>query len=84
MSNRSSLMMIIMVMRMVGMMKILGIMRTMMMMMTMMMIVHDIPRNSLRAGTVWVNCYDVLEAQVIRMMNMTKTIFIIMTMMMTF
>ena len=32
-------------------------------------ITFDLSQNSLRAGTVWVNCYDVLEAQVMIMIN---------------
>ena len=89
MSNRCSILRI-MVMGMTVVMvvlKILGMMQTMMtlmvmmMMMTMMlmmtmamMTVLDLFRNSLRAGTVWVNCYDVLEAQVIMMMNIVRTV----------
>ena len=91
MSNRCSILrimvmgvtVVMMVLKILGMMQTmmtLMVMMTMMLMMTMaMMTVLDLFRNSLRAGTVWVNCYDVLEAQVIMMMNMMKTMMMTMT-----
>ena len=64
MSNRWIMMVMVMIMMMLSMPVVL-----MPMLIVMDSIAFDLSQNSLRAGTVWVNCYDVLEAQVMIMIN---------------
>ena len=76
MSNRLIMMVMVMVMVMLIMMMMMMIMMMLSMLVVLMprlivieSITFDLSQNSLRAGTVWVNCYDVLEAQVMIMIN---------------
>ena len=74
MSNRLIMMVMVMVMLIMMMMMMIMMMLSMLVVLMPRLIViesitFDLSQNSLRAGTVWVNCYDVLEAQVMIMIN---------------